>query len=162
MIKYSADDVFEVAVRIEHNAAAYYRKAAELHADRSDNNVLLKLAEMEEEHERTFQSLRTALTAREKEPTALDPYDQNTLYLNAMADTHGGEGTPSLADKLTGQETMGEILTTARDMERESILFYVGMRDMVPEDLGRQRIERIIEEEKSHFVILTEELNNLK
>jgi rubrerythrin len=162
MIKYSADDVFEMAVRSEHNAAAYYRKAAQLHRDQSETEFLVKLAEMEDEHERTFRSLRSELTARERMPTALDPYDQNSLYLSSMANKHIAEGTPTLADTLTGQETMTEILTAACDLEKESILFYVGMKDMVPEDLGKQRIERIIEEEKSHFVTLTEELSNLK
>ena len=162
MIKYSADDIFQMAVRSEHNAAAYYRKAAELHADRFETGFLLKLAEMEDEHERTFESMRAELTTREKMPTALDPYDQNTLYLNAMSDMHGGEGSPSLADRLTGEETIVEVLTTARELEKESILFYVGLRHLVPEDLGVRRIEEIIDQEKRHLVQLTQELNKLK
>ena len=162
MIKYSADDIFEMAVRSERNAAAYYRKAAQLHADRFEAEFLVKLAEMEDEHERTFRSLRSELSARERVPTALDPFDQNSLYLCAMADKSIAEGSPVLADRLTGQESMVEILTTARDLEKEAILFYVGMKDMVPDHLGKQRIERIIEEEKSHLVTLTEELNNLQ
>ena len=162
MIKYSADDIFEMAVRSERNVAAYYRKAAQLHSDQSETEFLVKLAEMEDEHERTFRSLRGELTARERMPTALDPYDQNSLYLSAMADKHIAEGSPTLADKLTGRETMVEILTAARDLEKESILFYVGMKNMVPEDFGKQRIEQIIEEEKGHYVTLTKELSNLK
>jgi rubrerythrin len=78
-----------------------------------------------------------------------------------MADKEIAEGSPTLADKLTGQESMKDILTTARDLEKEAILFYVGMKDLVPEELGRHRIEEIIQEEKRHFVTLTEELNNL-
>jgi rubrerythrin len=162
MIRYSADDVLEMAVRSEHNAAVYYRKAAKLHADRFDTEFLVKLAEMEDQHERTFQSLRSKLTAKEKVPTALDPYDQNALYLSAMADELIGEGSPLLAEKLTGRETMKEVLTIARDLEKEAILFYVGIKNLVPAEMGSERIQQIIDEEKSHLVTLTQELNKLR
>ena len=46
-------------------------------------------------------------------------------YLAAMADTMGGEGSPSVADSLTGDETLEEILRTAVGLEKDSILFYL-------------------------------------
>jgi rubrerythrin len=162
MIRYSAGEILDMAVRIEQNGAAFYRRAAELQADDAKTDFLLKLADMEDQHEQMFLAMRGDLSAREKTQTAMDPYEQASLYLIALADTHGGEGSPSVAEKLTGQESMMEILTTARDLEKESILFYVGMLDLVPEELGKQRIQRIIDEEKSHVVTLTQELGRLK
>ena len=49
-IHLSADEVLELAQRIEQNGAIFYRKAAEITKDKSDTGFLLRLAEMEDEH----------------------------------------------------------------------------------------------------------------
>ena len=88
-----------------------------------------------------------------------DPHEEGSLYLSAMADTHGGEGSPAVADTLTGRETMAQILQTAIELEKKSILLYVGLRDLVPENLGKNQIDTIINEEKSHVVVLQRKLD---
>ena len=102
------------------------------------------------------------MTGRETEATAFDPDNEAALYLNAMADGHGGEGAPSVADKLTGNESLEEILTTAIGLEKESILFYLGIIEMVPAKLGKDKISGIIAEEKKHIVTLTNALQKAK
>ena len=63
------------------------------------------------------------------------------------------------SDKLTGRESLEEILQTAIGLEKDSITFYLGIREMVPEKLGKDKVDRIIKEEMSHVVMLTEELS---
>jgi rubrerythrin len=46
-------------------------------------------------------------------------------------------------------------------LEKESILFYVGMLDVVPPDLGRNKLEAIIAEEKRHIVTLSRKLREI-
>lgn len=159
---FNADEVFEAAIRIEENGAAFYRKAAGLQSDVKNREFLEKLAAMEDGHKATFVEMRKALTAKEKAGTVFDPQDELSLYLSAMADTHGGEGSPSAADSLTGTETMEEILHTAIGLEKESVLFYLGLKDMVPPKYGLERIEDIIREERSHIAQLTSLLGSLK
>ncbi len=79
-----------------------------------------------------------------------------------MADTHGGEGSPSAADSLAGTETMEDILHTAIGLEKESVLFYLGLKDMVQPKYGLERIDEIIREERSHIAQLTSLLGSLK
>jgi rubrerythrin len=79
-----------------------------------------------------------------------------------MADAHGGEGAPSAAAALTGDETIQEILAQAIELEKHSILYYIGILDMVPADYGRDKVHRIIREEKDHFVTLKKKLGSLK
>ena len=157
-IAFNANEVFEMAERIETNAEAFYRKAARQHPDPNDAAVFLDLAGMEAEHRRVFHEMRVDLSDKEKELTAYDPDGEASLYLDALADSRGAEGAPAVADRLTGQETIEEVLRTAIGMEKRSVLFYVGIRDAVPPNLGRPRIERIIEEEKKHVVILNQQL----
>jgi rubrerythrin len=161
-IRFNADEVFEMAERIEINGAKFYRRAAELKGkqDEAAVELLLRLAKMEDQHRQTFAAMRKDLPGAVREETAFDPYLDANLYLAAMADGHPGEGAPSAADALTGKETVPQILRTAVDLEGKSIVFYVGIRDMVPEKLGKDRIDAIIAEEKQHIVALTDALRN--
>ena len=161
-IAFNADEVFRMAERIEADAAALYRKAAANHARERDCGFLLRLAAMEDEHRKLFAALREELSNKEKELTAYDPYEEATLYLGAMADTHGGEGSPLAAASLTGSETMEQILRLAIGLEKKSVLFYLGIKDMVPQQLGKARIDKIIHEEKGHIVILSRELHAVR
>jgi rubrerythrin len=157
-ILFNADEVFEMAIRTEENGAAFYRRAAELHSDQEGVKFLLALAEMEDGHKKTFQEMRSALTAKEKAGTVYDPNNEAVLYLDAMADSSGGEGSPKVADSLTGQESMADILKTAIDLEKNSILFYLGLLELVPARLGRDKVEGIIKEERGHVAELAKEL----
>jgi len=161
-IAFNADEALRMAERIESDAAAFYRKAAAGHARERDCSFLLRLAAMEDEHRKFFAALRQQLSDKEKELTAYDPYEEATLYLSAMADTHGGEGSPSVATTLTGSEPMEQILRLAIGLEEKSVLFYLGIKDMVPEALGKGRLDRIIQEEKSHIVLLSRELHAVR
>ena len=63
IVNLNAFEVFEIAERIERNGAMFYRKAAEIFFDNADiRKILLEIAEMEDEHERTFSKMRRQLT----------------------------------------------------------------------------------------------------
>jgi rubrerythrin len=161
-IVFNADEIFEMAIRIENNAAAFYRKGASLQSDTENKKFLEGLANMEDQHKKIFTDMRTTLKQKEKDPKVFDPYDEVSQYLAAMADTMGGEGSPSAADALTGDETLEEILQTAVGLEKDTILFYLGIKDLIPVQSGQDRIEEIIREERRHVIQLTNVLKKLK
>jgi len=49
---------------------------------------------------------------------------------------------------------MLQIIDTAVGLEKESILFYLGLRDMVPPKSGREELDQIIREEQRHLTQL--------
>ena len=151
---YNVDEVFEMAIHIEENGAAFYRKAAEQQQDPADKEFLEKLAKMEDKHQATFEEMRKDVTDAEKQSTVFDPQEELTLYLKAMADAHGGEGSPEVANFFTGRESMAEIITMAIGLEKESILFYIGLKDLVPPKYGQDKIDHIIKEERMHIAQL--------
>jgi rubrerythrin len=57
---------------------------------------------------------------------------------------------------------MKEILKAAIVAEKDSIAFYLGMKDAVSDNRGKQRIEAIIKEEMQHIRILSKELAAFK
>lgn len=149
---FNADEVFEMAEQIERNGAKFYRDAAKSVADDSNKDLLLSLSKMEEAHEKTFQSLRTALKSAEKASTVFDPSGEASLYLRALADIR------IFFEKKMDTTSMMEILKSAIEAEKDSIVFYLGMKEAVPASLGQDRIDSIIKEEMGHIRVLSKEL----
>jgi rubrerythrin len=94
--------------------------------------------------------------------TAFDPDGQAALYLRAMVDGHVFDVRADPVELLTGKETVADILGMAMGMEKDSIVFYLGMKEMVPETLGKNRIDDIIKEEMGHLALLSNELAALR
>ena len=161
-IGFNADEVLEMAIRIESNGAAFYRKAAGLQSDEKNRDFFESLAAMEDKHQETFTEMRKTLKEEDKGGKVFDPHGELALYLASMADSLGGEGSPSAADALTGNETLEDIVNIALGLEKDSILFYLGLKNMVPPKYGRDKVEQIIEEERKHVAQLTGILNKVK
>jgi len=158
---FNAEEMFEMAERIERNGAKFYRTAAEAISEASIRRRLVELAAWEEEHEKTLAAMRAQLTAEERTPTAFDPDEQSGLYLAAMADRRVFDVSSDPTALLTCKETLAEILQGALGREKDSVVFYTGMLEYVPKRLGKDRIEGIIREEMGHIALLSKELRAL-
>jgi rubrerythrin len=161
-ITFNVDEIFEMAEEIERNGAKFYREAAENSADKSVRKMFLELSAMEEGHEKIFVGIRKELSAQMKEPTVFDPDNEVAKYLQTMADFHGMEGKAGPTQKFTGKETLEEILRAALQAEKNSIAFYVGIKDLVPQKKGRDKVQTIIIEEMTHVSTLGGKLQELK
>ena len=157
-ITFNADEVFEMAENIERDAAKFYRQAEKIAADKKTKQIFLNLAGMEDKHMKTFQEMRQALGSGEKEETTFDPDNEAAMYLQTMAKGHGWEGKKSLTESLTGKEKIEDIIKIALEAERNSVVFYSGLKELVPPRAGRDRVEAIIKEELGHIAILNEQL----
>jgi rubrerythrin len=158
-MRFNADEIFAMAVQIERNGQAFYQKAADIQADDASRAYFMNLVDMEKEHVAMFQSMREQFSDSGE---TIDPYDEAGHYLATMADNYHVEGSPTVTAELTGSESREEILRLAIGLEKDAVLFYLGMKDVVPENLGRDKVDLIIEEEKQHLVTLTAELKKLK
>jgi rubrerythrin len=154
-IDFNADEVFEIAVQIERNGAKFYRNCAENVTDASKKQLLIDLAEMEDEHEETFKSLRKELSLDEKVQTTFDPDGDSERYLRALADTR------VFYEKNVDTTSIKEILKAAITAEKDSIVFYLGMKGVVPAHLGKSKLDDIIKEEMGHISLLSKELLQL-
>ena len=153
---FNADEIFKMAEEIEKNGAAFYKEASESISDERFKKLLSGLASMELDHYRTFSSMHSSLSDKEKEPTVFDPMNESVMYLKALADTE------VFYKKQLDTSSIKSILLTAIGMEKDSIVFYVGLKDMVPEKLGKNKIDNIISEEKKHIRLLANELAALE
>jgi rubrerythrin len=149
---FNADDIFEMAQQLERNGAQFYRKAAASLKENAARDLLFRLAGMEDEHEKTFAQMRSQLKDSEKISTVFDPQGEAAEYLKALADTR------VFFEKKIDTSSLEEILKEAITAEKDSIVFYLGMRNAVPEKLGRSRLDEIISEEMGHIRQLSKEL----
>ena len=147
---FNADEALQMAAKIEANGGAFYRRAAEFCADSKD--LLLEIAEQEDKHLALFEKMRANLASSEGGETDYGPNEEASLYLKAMADGHvfdlDGDGPET---SLQGNESIDDIIKIAIQAEKDSIAFFVGMKECVPVHLGKDKIDALILEETKHI-----------
>lgn len=159
---YNPEEVFEIAEQIERNGARFYRKAAAIFTDPDLSKLFLRLADWEAEHEKTFKDMKkkilgsnTASMSFRPEGTLPDPKVMAGLAI------FGIRAEPT--EELNGKESRDDILRRAIEKEKDSIVFYNGLKDFLSDAADHTSIDRIITEEKQHIKILQELLNpNIK
>ena len=153
---FNADEIFDMALQIEQNGEKFYRDSAGKVKDSEAQDLLARLADMEVEHQRIFRGMKSALTAADRKAMTFDPNNEAGLYLASLANTKVFFEKDIETSKLEG------IFKSALTAEKDSIAFYLGMKDLVPMGSGKDKIEDIIKEEMRHIRILGERLSALK
>jgi rubrerythrin len=154
--KFNAKEIFEMAETIEKNGYEFYRQAANDAKDPDIKQFLLDLAEMEVGHEKMFVSFKSKLSGKEGEEVVFDPFEETAAYLEALANTR------VFFEKKIDTTSAEEVFKAAIEAEKDSIVFYLGIKDMVPDELGKSKVEKIIKEEMRHIQIISNRLLKLK
>ena len=160
-LKFNADEVFEMALEIERQGAKFYRSAARVFDDPAMQSMFSELAEMEDKHGQEFASMRKYFFSREGFAQGFDPDSTASDYLRSMTQGKIFNLKKDLTQTLNGQNSVKDILKIAIDAERDSIVFYNSLKQIVPKSLGRDRVEKIIEEEIEHIELLSDKINAL-
>jgi rubrerythrin len=163
--EFNADEIFELAEQIERNGAMFYRRMADTLSDVPISQLFLDLAAMEDEHEKVFISMRADLSDKEREPTVFDPEGESSLYLRALADLRVFDEKATedfvLPEELAEKDKMKKVFLEAINREKESIVLYVGMKELLPANLGKNKIDDIIKQEMEHIRLLSNRLMSL-
>ena len=160
-ITFSMDEIFAMAERIERNGIAFYRKAIEGVSGTRFKKIFEEIIEMELDHEKTFAAMRAGLTGSERMPAVFDPDDEVGMYLQAMADGRVFDIKDDPSKKLTGSESPQDILNMAIGLEKDSIIFYLGLEEYVPAESGKDKVRAIIKQEMGHIALLDDKLEML-
>ncbi len=160
VMPFNADEVFEMAEQIERNGAKFYRAAAKKFPE--VRQILSDFAAMEDEHEKTFAAMRAELSGKEVEPPVFDPDGQAQMYLRMMADEHVFDVKTDPVEQLSNKETPEDVFKMAIGLEKDSIAFYVGLKESISRRAGKDKVQAIIKEEIDHIAILSQKLEALK
>jgi rubrerythrin len=157
-IEFNAFEAFEIAEKIERNGAKFYRRAAELFDDPGLAKLFLELAGWEKGHEQLFADMRKQLFGQSSELRNFRPDDNLLLEAQAMAGLAVFGIKPDPAEELTGRESKAEVIAKAIEKEKDSIVYYTGLKDFVPARAGKDKIDDVITEEMRHIRILNQSL----
>ena len=155
IIHFSAKEVLEMAIRIEENGVEFYTRAGNATKSERLKELFIFFAKEEKKHIACFEDMDKRVESDDL-PGSIDPYlEEGALYLKALANsrvfTNAHEGK-RLAGEVRGEN---DILQTAINMEKDSILFYYELHNAV-RDKDKATLRNLIQQEKDHLRKLTE------
>jgi len=156
---FAAADVVEMALGLEKSGEVFYRAVAKKVKSAQIQTLFEDLADQEVQHYTAFQKL--SKTVWDKPLMLPDEWNQYLLYLQATIQSvffEGEDKALALAEQVTDEK---EALRMAMGFEKETLLFFYDLRDMVSEG-DRTILTRIVNEEKSHLRRLADMLQSLE
>jgi rubrerythrin len=147
MAVFTAAEALEMALEIEKNGEVFYKAAAAKSDDAEVTALFEDLADQERMHYKVFQKMLGGVGAAPDLPAA--GYDQYQAYMQAALDNAlfaGEDKALALAEKATDRETA---LRAALGFEKDTMLFFYDLREMVGE-ADKEAVSRVIGEERKH------------
>jgi len=148
--KFNSVEVIEMAKDIEKRGLDFYKKQAKKTEDGKLKDLLLKLAEDEQDHYDTF----SKMLDKAKDLTDTDSdyvYGEDvSAYLRALIEFTVFPSEEEVEDEINSIE---DILELAINAEKDSILFYREMMEYNNEDTNKI-LKRLVDEEKQHLLDL--------
>ncbi|MDT8273118.1 MAG: ferritin family protein [Desulfomonilia bacterium] len=158
---FNANEVFEMAINIERQGEQFYLKAADLFEEPAVQKLLRGLAHMEVDHQRTFVAMRDELLKDESYAQGFDPDGLTASYLHAMTSGVVFDTETEPVSRLSSGVGLKDVLNMGIEAEKNSIVFYTGIKGIVPDSLGKDKVDRIIEEEMKHVVLLSDAIASI-
>jgi len=168
ILGFNADEVFRIAIEIEKNGITFYGKAKEIIKDKGVQEIFSQLEKEEKQHLENLEKMRAGLPAAAKQETVYDPSDdikrtteeetdqyiQDVAHMNVFRNAQNVE---KYANEITAVE---DALRLAIQFEKDSITFYLILRDLTEEDKGKEFVNGILAEEKLHLKKLSRRLRD--
>lgn len=158
---YNAFEIFEIGVQIEKNGKAFYEQAAGRTDVPNQKKLFSELSEWEAGHVDLFERLKDELPSAAGGADLYDPDGDMQRYLKAAADSHVFLRSLKVGELVDGCKDAREVLLLALQFEKDSVVLYSTMKEVVPPSLGRDRIETLIKEELSHIAFIQNRLASL-
>lgn len=147
-IFFSVREAVEMAISTERSGQAFYQTASKLAREKSLEELFRGLAEEEEKHLKTFQGFYDTL--KERPETTPYNWEEAKLYLKALVDSRFFTGPDTAINLAREAKDELEAIDSAINFEKDTLLFFYEMLEVVkPGD--RDLVKKIIGEEKKHI-----------
>jgi len=155
---FSGSELLEIAMGIERNGMAFYQALADKTGNRDVKDIYNHLAGEEKKHLDTFQGMSHSLGQAKPQETYTEEY---MLYLKSLVDSAVFSNVAEAQQKAARVFNEVEALDTGIQAEKDSILFYMELQNLV-RDRDRKVVLNIVDEEKKHLRQLSELKRGLK
>ncbi|RMG67044.1 MAG: hypothetical protein D6710_11830 [Nitrospirae bacterium] len=143
--RFSVREVIEQAVRTERLGYDYYSEMAERFKENQELAGLFKtLADKELVHERRFKELFDLIGDEEPEG-----WEEVSEYMRAFVESEFFLASDRAMDRIKNITTYEEAADYALQFEKETLLYYIGLRKAIKE---KEVLDEIINEEQSHIM----------
>ena len=147
---FSAKEIIELAIKIEKNGEAVYRRAIEKVPNPGLVLLLEWMADEEVKHANWFAELKHNLETKNENPFV---EEMGHELFNEML----GDKNFSLKDvDFATIEEIDDLIETFIEFEKDSIIFYEVLKPFVEDPVVREYLNKIIDEEKHHIELLKE------
>ena len=158
-VPFNAEDLFDIGIKIEKNGKEFYERASALISESIVKDLFSELAEWEGKHIELFEKMKSELPETARKDSLYDPEGEAASYIEAAADSHVFIKSADVSSITARCSTPTEALETALSFEKDSVIFFVTMRKVVSDHLGREKIDLIIDEELKHIAMLNSRKN---
>jgi len=158
-IQFNADEIFEIAIQIEKNGYTFYNECAKKIKDQEIKDLLKMLAEAEEKHEAIFETMHKNFKSSNSFIESDDADDIRLQYLQAVASGYVFDLNFNPVENISPDIKIDEILKFALDREKDAVVFFVSMKEMVKDEKGKNSIQKIISEEIEHVIFITQQID---
>lgn len=149
---FTGSEIVGIGVQIEKNGRDFYNSLAAKSRDKKSAGVFKYLAGEEQKHIKVFNDMLGNTGKYEPQEAYKGEY---LAYMKALV----GDYIFTKKDKgaLTAEKikTDKEAVDTGIGFEKDSILFYEGMKNVVP-DYDKKTVQQLVEQEQSHLKQLLE------
>ena len=168
ILGFYADEVFLIAIEIEKNGIAFYGRAKKALKNDNIKELFSRLENEEEKHLHNLQKMRAELPGSAKRKTdyhissdvQTKADEEITNYVRDIADMNVFRKPQNVKNYINGIKTVEDALRMAIQFEKDSISFYLILRDLMEKDKEKGFVDDIISEEKEHLKDLAKELRN--
>ena len=151
-ISFSGSELTNIAIDIERRGVAFYDIMTRTTDNDATRKIFQYLANLEREHIQIFQKILTEIDKNQIPETYTQEYSS---YLQALVDSTVFTDDMATSEITAKIDSDIEALELAIGAEKDSILFYYEMKDIMPHKT-QLIVNKIITEEKSHLRQLSE------
>jgi rubrerythrin len=151
-IVFSGSELLNIAIGIEKQGYIFYDVMARSTKETIVRELFTRLARAERQHENTFQNVLSEIGNFTFPQSWSQEYDD---YLKALINSAVFTDEMATSELATHVDSPVDALDIGISAEKDSILFYYNMKEVLPVS-STSIVEKIIIEEKSHLTQLTE------
>lgn len=143
---FKPSEIAKIGMRIEENGVAFYRALVDKIEESEAKALFDFMAGEEEQHYKVFETLADKLQGYDISSFEEDYED----YMRDLANNSVFATDANPVEIAKGVNTVAEAINLALGFEKDSVLFYLQFKKMVPEE-EKFGVDAIIDEEQKHI-----------
>lgn len=148
--EFNADQVFQIAVRIQQNGAEFYQEMAKRFRESGLRGLCSELASWRAERAKALAEGRKEFFGSSGLPETSGRDDYIMSHPSEMADLAVFSHDQYHSKALTGRESWEEILKDAIVRCEDVIVFFQGLKGFAQDSFTKKTLDKIVEEEKNY------------